>query len=82
MANIFTLSPGNVDYYEYLASEEILSQKKDRIIEGAKFIYSPLDKYLGNKQKLLRSGKETCWSFTVRIKKTELEKIEGAFQQN
>ena len=43
-AKISALSSGNIDMYEYLTSEEILSSNQQKIIEQAKFIYSPLGK--------------------------------------
>ena len=35
------LSPGNIDKYEYLTAEEILPFDQSRMIEKAKFSYSP-----------------------------------------
>ena len=43
-AKILALSPGKIDKYEYLTGEEILPSDKSRIIEPAKFTYSPLGK--------------------------------------
>ena len=39
---ISALSSVKIDKYEYLAGEEILPSDQSRIIEQAKFIYSPL----------------------------------------
>ena len=39
---ILALSSGKNDKYEYLADEEILSSSQRRVIEQAKFTYSPL----------------------------------------
>ena len=43
-AKISALSSGKIDKYEYLTGEEILPPDQNRIIEQAKFIYSPLGK--------------------------------------
>ena len=41
---ISALSPGKIDKYEYLTSEEISPSNQQRIIQQAKFNYSPLGK--------------------------------------
>ena len=43
-AKISTLSSGKIDKYKYLTDEEILPSDQSRIIEQAKFTYSPLAK--------------------------------------
>ena len=43
-AKISTLSSGKIGKYEYLTGEEILPLNQQKIIEQAKFIYSPLGK--------------------------------------
>ena len=43
-AKISALSSGKIDKYEYLTVEEILPSNQQRIIEQAKFTYSPLGK--------------------------------------
>ena len=45
-AKISALSSGKIDKYEYLTIEEILPSLQSRIIEQAKFTYSPLGKAL------------------------------------
>ena len=40
-AKISALSSGKIDKYEYLTAEETLSSDQSRIIEEAKFTYSP-----------------------------------------
>ena len=45
-AKISALSSGKIDKYEYLAGEEILLFNQSRIIEQARFTYSPLGKAL------------------------------------
>ena len=42
--NILALSSGKIDKYEYLTGEKIFSSDQSRIIEQAKFRYSPLGK--------------------------------------
>ena len=44
MAKISALSSGKSDKFEYLTGEEILPSDQSRIIEQAKFTYSPLGK--------------------------------------
>ena len=41
---VSALSSWKTDKYEYLTSEEILSSDQSRIIESARFTYSPLGK--------------------------------------
>ena len=43
-AKISTLLSGKIDKYEYLTGEELLPTDQSRIIEQARFIYSPLGK--------------------------------------
>ena len=43
-AKISALSSGKIDKYEYLTCEEILPRDQRRVIEQAKFTYSPLGK--------------------------------------
>ena len=42
-AKISALSSGNIDKYQYFADEELLSDQR-KVIEQAKFTYSPLSK--------------------------------------
>ena len=44
VAKISALSSGKTDKYEYIAGKEILPSDQSRIIEQAKYTYSPLDK--------------------------------------
>ena len=41
-AKIAALSPRKIDKYESLTSEEILRPDQRRVVEQAKFVYSPL----------------------------------------
>ena len=50
-AKISALSSGKIDKYEFLTGEEILPPDQRRVIEQAKFTYSPLGKALKNEQK-------------------------------
>ena len=43
-AKISALSSGKIDKYEFLTGEEILPPDQGRVIEQAKFTYSPLGK--------------------------------------
>ena len=43
-AKLSALSSEKIDKYEYLTGEEILPSDQRRVIEQAKFIYSPLGK--------------------------------------
>ena len=43
-AKISALSSGKIKKYEFLTGEKILSSDQSRIIEEAKFTYSPLGK--------------------------------------
>ena len=42
-AKILTLSSRKIDKYEYLTDKGILHSDQRKIIEQAKFLYSPLD---------------------------------------
>ena len=57
-AKISALSSGKSDRFEYLTGKEILHPSQSRVIEQAKFTYSPLGKALENK-------KETSLCFDV-----------------
>ena len=48
-SKIWALISGEVDQYEFLAGKEILPFGQSRIIEQAKFTYSPLVKAFENK---------------------------------
>ena len=53
-----TLSDGNIDKYEYLTKEETSPSDQSRIIEQAKFTYSPLGKTFDSKQTKKKKIKE------------------------
>ena len=48
---ISALSSGQIDKYEYLTGEEILTSDQSRIIEQAKFTYSSLGKVIEKQNK-------------------------------
>ena len=50
-AEISALSSGKIDKYEYLTGEVIFNPDQIRIIEQAKFTYSPLVKVFGKQIK-------------------------------
>ena len=52
-AKISALSSGKIDKYEYLTGKEILLFDQSRIIEQAKFTYSPLSKAFGKQIKTI-----------------------------
>ena len=45
--------PGKIDKYEYLIGEEILPTDQSRMIEQAKFTYSPLENTLEKQAKTI-----------------------------
>ena len=53
-AKISALSSEKIDKYEYLTGEDILPPEQRRVIEQAKFTYSPLGKAFKNKLKQLK----------------------------
>ena len=53
-AKMSALSSGKNDKYEYLTGEEILSSDQRRMIEQAKFAYSPLGKALEKQRKTIK----------------------------
>ena len=57
-AKISALSFGNIDRYEYLTSEGILLSDQSRVIEQAKFTYSPLGKALEKQIKTIEGQGE------------------------
>ena len=54
-AKISALSSGKIDKYEYLTGEEILPSDQRRVIEQAKFTYSPLGKTLEKQRKTIET---------------------------
>ena len=60
-AKILALSSGKIGKYEYLTGEEILLSDQNRVIEQAKFTYSPLGKVFEKQIKTIENqgGKQT-----------------------
>ena len=56
-AKISALSSGRIDKYQYLTGEEILPSNQQKIIEEAKFTYSPLGKAFEKQRKTLKINK-------------------------
>ena len=52
-AKISALSSGKIDKYEYLTGEDILPSNQQKIIEQAKFTYSPLGKAFEKQKKTI-----------------------------
>ena len=64
-ANISVLSSGKIDKYEYLTGEEIILPDQRRVIEQAKFTYSPLGKSLEKQTKTIKEqGKKQIDAIT------------------
>ena len=57
-AKISTSSSGNIDKYDYLTAEEILSSNKLQIIEQAKFTYFHLGKAFEKQTKAIKDQGE------------------------
>ena len=52
------LSSGEIDKYEYLTGDEILSSNQSQIIELANFTYSPFGKALEKQKKTIEDQRE------------------------
>ena len=57
-ARISALSSGKIDKYEYLTNDEILPPDESRIIEQAKFTYSPLSRTFKKQIKAIENQEE------------------------
>ena len=57
-AKTSALSSGKIDKYEYLTGDEILPSDQSRIIEQAKFTYSPLSKTFEKQVKKMEEKKQ------------------------
>ena len=58
VAKISSLSSWNTDKYKYLTGEEILPSNQQKIIEQAKFTYSPLGEAFEKKNKSNRRSRK------------------------
>ena len=65
---------GKIEKYEYLTGEEILPSDLSRIIEQAKFTYSPLGKAFEKQIKTIEEqGKKQVDAITNQSKRLEAE---------
>ena len=68
-AKISVLSSGKIDKYEYLTDEERLPYHQSRIIEQAKFTYSPLGKAFEKQTKTIeKQGKNKKMLLQIKAK--------------
>ena len=66
---ISALSSGKIDKYEYLTGDEILPPDQIRVIEQAKFGYSPLGKAFEKQTKTIEEqGKNKCMLLQIKTK--------------
>ena len=80
---ISALSPGRIDKYEYLTGEEILPSDQSRIIEQAKFTYSPLGKAFEKQIKTIEEqGKKQVEALEVLKPITQILTIKDAIPEN
>ena len=85
-AKISALSSGKIDKYEYLTGEEILPSNQQRIIEQAKFTYSPLGKAFEKETKTIEDqGEKQIKAIQVNKKQlanTQEITIKNIFPEN
>ena len=68
-AKTSALSSGKIDKYEYLTGDEILPSDQSRIIEQAKFPYSPLSKTFEKQvKKIEEQGKKQIEILQIKTK--------------
>ena len=83
---ISALSSGKIDKYEYLTVEEILLSDQSRIIEEAKFTYSPLGKAFKKQIKTMKDqGKNQVGALKLlkpAEHKQKPKSIEGIFPKD
>ena len=64
-----SLSSGTIDKYEFLTGEEILPPDQRRVIEQAKFTYSPLGKAFEKQTKTIaEQGKNKQMVLRIKVK--------------
>ena len=84
-AKISVLSSGKVDKYEFLTGEEILPSDENRIIERAKFSYSPLGKVFGKQIKTIEDQRikqvEALKALKSEENKEDIKSFEGIFRK-
>ena len=79
---ISALSSGKIDKYELITNEEILSPDQRRVIEQAKFAYSPLGKAFEKQTKTIEEqGKKQVQALEILDpeKSQKLKSFEGLF---
>ena len=81
-AKILALSSGKIDKYEYLTGEEIFTLNQRRVIEQAKFAYSPLGKAFEKETKTIEEQGRKQVEALKALTGEELESIEGLFPNN
>ena len=68
-AKTSALPSGKIDKYEYLTGDEILPSDQSRIIEQAKFTYSPLSKTFEKQvKKIEEQGKKQIEVLQIKTK--------------
>ena len=83
-AKISALSTGKIDKYVFFTSEETLPSDQSRIIQQAKFIYSPLCKAFEKQVKTIKDQGVKQVETLIALKpeqNKELKSIEGFFFQ-
>ena len=70
------LLSGKIHKYEYLTGEEILPSNKTRIIEQAKFTYSPLGKAFEKQMKTIEDQRIKQVEALKALKPEENQKLE------
>ena len=82
-AKISALSSEKIDKYEYLTVEEILPFDQKRVVEQAKFTYSPLGKALEKQRKATEDhGIKQVEALKALKSEEELVPIKGLFPKN
>ena len=81
-AEIWALSSGKIDKYEYLTGNKILPSNQQQIIEQAKFTYSPLRKAFEKQIKTIEDQGEKQIEALENLKpKKQTKLIEGIFPE-
>ena len=85
-AKISALSSGKIDKYEYLAGKEILPSDENRLIEQAKFTYSPFGKSFKKQIKTIEDQGikqvEVLKALKPEENKEDIKSIEGIFPKD
>ena len=85
-AKISALSLGKINKYEYLTGEGILSYDKSRIIEQAKFTYSPLGKAFEKQVKTIEDQEikqfQTLKALKPEENQEDIKSTKGIFQKD